>query len=76
MISGYPIVPKARAKFFRERCSVRDQPARAGEYYALYHENPNWKEFSRRLYRAKETVAVMIARPHIQTVKGIYIHEA
>ena len=69
-IGGYIIVPGARAKLIHETFSVHDQPTEAGKYYALYHPDPNWKELSIRLYRAGETVAVDIARPHIQTVTG------
>ena len=72
-ISGYTVVPPARAELFREKFSVRDQLTEAAAtYYALYHEDPNWKELSRWLYRAGETMAVQIARPHIQTVTGTY----
>ena len=74
-ISGYTIVPEARAQLFREKVSARDQLcSEAGIYYALYHHNPNWKELSLLLYRAGETEALQIARPHIQTVAGNYIH--
>ena len=70
LISSYPIVPGARARLFRERFSVPDQRTEAGRYYALYRHNPSWKELSVRLYRAGETEALQIARPHIQTVTG------
>ena len=67
------IVPRARAQLFREKFSARDQLcSEAGKYYALYHEDPNWKKLSRRLYRAGETEALQIARPHIQTVRGTF----
>ena len=83
MISDYIIVPDARAELIREKFSVHDQPTEAGKYYTLYYLDPNWKELSLWLYRAGETVAVDIARPHIQTVTGInnvliqdmYIHD-
>ena len=65
------VVPHARAKLIREKFSVHDQPTEAGKYYALYYRDPNWKELSLSLYRAGETVAVDIARPHIQTVTGM-----
>ena len=69
----YTVVPEARAELFREKFNVRDQLTEAAAtYYALYHKNPNWKELSRSLYRAGETMAVQIARPHIQTVTGTY----
>ena len=63
-------MPDARAQLFRERFSVPDQRAAAGKYYALYDPDPNWKELSLFLYRAGETEALQIARPHIQTVTG------
>ena len=70
---GYTVVPEPRAKMFREKFSVRDQLTEAAAtYYALYYKNPNWKDLSRYLYRAGETMAVQIARPHIQTVTGTY----
>ena len=72
-IAYHTVVPGARAELFREKFSVRDQLTEAAAtYYALYHKNPNWKELSRNLYRAGETMAVQIARPHIQTVTGTY----
>ena len=71
MIGGYIIVPRARAELIREKFNVHDQPTEAGKYYALYNSDPNWKELSLWLYRAGETVAVDIARPHIQTVIGM-----
>ena len=64
------IVPDARAQLFHERFSVPDQRTEAGRYYALYHLNPSWKSLSVYLYRAGETEALQIARPHIQTVTG------
>ena len=67
---GYLIVPPARAQLFRERFSVPDQHTEAGRYYALYHPDPSWKTLSVNLYRAGETEALQIARPHIQTVTG------
>ena len=72
MFFDYTIVPEARARLFREKVSARDQLcSEAGKYYALYHEDPNWKELSRWLSSAGETEALQIARPHIQTVAGI-----
>ena len=50
--------------------SIWRQPAEAAKYYALYHENPSWKDLSRRLYRLRETEALNITKTHIQTVKG------
>ena len=73
-ITYHTVVPGARAELFREKFSVRDQLTEAAAtYYALYHKDPNWKELSCGLYRAGETMAVQIARPHIQTVTGTYI---
>ena len=71
MIGGLHVVPHARAELFRMKFSPGDQCIEAGKYYALYHENPNWKELSHYLYRAGETVALDIARPYIMTVTGI-----
>ena len=70
VIGGYPIVPRARAVLFREKFSVHDLPTEAATYFALYHEDPSWKWLARRLYRAGETAAVELAKPHIQTVTG------
>ena len=69
-IGDYPIVQGAMAHLFRKRFSVPDQRTEAGRYYALYHEDPSWKTLSVHLYRAGETEALQIARPHIQTVTG------
>ena len=66
-------VPRYRAQLFRERFSITNQPQEAGRYYALYHEDPNWKELSRCLYANGETEALQIARPNIQTVTGTCI---
>ena len=66
-----PTIPAVRADLLLEKFSDRDQVNdEAGRYYALYHPDPNWKELSIHLYRARETDAVRIARPHIQTVTG------
>ncbi|CAI8035611.1 hypothetical protein GBAR_LOCUS19953, partial [Geodia barretti] len=68
-IDIYTTVPDARAAFFREKFSDRDQvTAEAGKYYALYCPYPSWKALSLWLYKAGETKAVGIAKPHIQTV--------
>ena len=64
-------IPSPRAGLFREKFSGReDQLNEAGKYCALYHPDPNWKWLSHRLYKAGETVAVDLAKPHIQTVTG------
>ena len=69
------IIPRARAKLIREKFSVRKQRTEAGKYYALYHHNSTWQRLSLRLYSAGETVAVDIARPHVQTVTGhVYLY--
>ena len=66
-------VPGARAALFREKFSDGDQVrAEAGKYYALYRPEPSWKSLSVYLYRAGETAAVGIAKPHVQTVTGMY----
>ena len=66
-------VQEARADLFRKKFSDGDQVrAEAGKYYALYHYNPSWKYLSLALSRAGETKAVEIAKPHVQTVTGMY----
>ena len=55
--------------------SDRDQvTAEAGKYYALYHRDPSWKDLSRYLYRAGETKAAALAKPHVQTATGMLLH--
>ena len=72
-ISNYRTVPEARADLFRKKFGDGDQVrAEAGKYYALYHPNPSWKDLSLYLYSAGETKAVEIAKPHVQTVTGMY----
>ena len=71
-IGRYIIVPDARAQLFRDKFTTRDELTEtAGKYFALYHPNPSWKFLSVRLYRGGETEALQIARPHIQTVRGM-----
>ena len=71
-IGGYYIVPPARAQLFREKLTTRDELTEAaGKYFALYHSIPSWKWLSECLYKGGETEALQIARPHIQTVRGI-----
>ena len=66
------IVPHARAQLFRDKLTTRDELTEtAGEYFALYYLNPSWKFLSKGLYRRGETEALQIARPHIQTVRGM-----
>ena len=66
------IVPRPRAQLFRDKLTTRDELTEtAGEYFALYHLNPSWKFLSKGLYRGGETEALQIARPHIQTVRGM-----
>ena len=66
------IVPHHRAHLFRDKLTTRDEPTEtAGKYFALYHRNPSWKFLSVELYRGGETEALQIARPHIQTVRGM-----
>ena len=72
-IDIYTTVPQARAALFREKFGDGDQVrAEAGKYYALYYHSPSWKNLSLYLYRAGETKAVEIAKPHVQTVTGMY----
>ena len=71
-IGRYNIVPNARAQLFREKLTTCDQLTdAAGKYFALYHYSPSWKWLSVRLYEGGETEALQIARPHIQTVRGM-----
>ena len=71
-IGGYDIVPDARAQLFRDKLTTREELTEAaGNYFALYHDIPSWKWLSVCLYRGGETEALQIARPHIQTVRGM-----
>ena len=66
------IVPDDRAQLFRDQLTTRDELTEtAGEYFALYHPDPAWKWLSEGLYRGGETDALQIAKPHIQTVRGM-----
>ena len=72
VIGGNTIVPAARAQPFRQKLTTRDELTEsAGKYFALYHYIPSWKFLSVKLYRDGETEALQIARPHIQTVRGM-----
>ena len=69
---GYLIVPNARAQLFRDKFTTRKELTEAAvKYFALYHHSPSWKWLSVGLYRGGETEALQIARPHIQTVRGM-----
>ena len=71
-IGRFTIVPPPRAQLFRDKLTTRDEFTEiAGEYFALYHRNPTWKSLSVSLYENGETEALQIARPHIQTVRGM-----
>ena len=71
-IGDYVIVPRPRAQLFRDKLTTRDELTEAaGEYFALYYCNPSWKLLSLVLHRCGETEALQIARPHIQTVRGM-----
>ena len=71
-IGRYCIVPHYRAQLFRYKLTTRDELTEAaGEYFALYHYIPSWKFLSVELYEGGETEALQIARPHIQTVRGM-----
>ena len=68
----YTIVPPPRAQLFRDKLTTRDELTEsAGKYFALYHHSPSWKRLSAKLYRVGETEALQIARPHVQTVRGM-----
>ena len=70
----YTIVPRPRAQLFREKFTTRNELTEAaGMYFALYHPNPSWKSLSVGLYNGGETEALQQARPHIQTVRGMYM---
>ena len=72
MIGSKIIVSHHRAQLFRDKLTTRDELTEtAGEYFALYHPSPSWKFLSVELYRGGETEALQIARPHIQTVRGM-----
>jgi hypothetical protein len=69
MIDSCRTVPHARVtRFYNDEKGHYQLTAKAGKYFALYHHDPNWREFSVSLYQAGETKAVQIARPHILTV--------
>ena len=66
------VVPDARAQLFRDKLTTRDELTEsAGKYFALYHRSPSWKFLSVQLYSGGETEALQIARPYIQTVRGM-----
>ena len=72
-VGNYITVPAARATLFRKKFSDRDQvTAEAGKYYALYHHDPSWKVLSTNLYKAGEIKATALAKPHVQTVTGMF----
>ena len=68
--SNVPLVPVARARLIREKFNAVDQLREAAHYYALYGYDASWKELCVSLYSARETAALQIARPHLQTVRG------
>ena len=71
----YITVPQARVRLFNVNYSDQNEiTAAAAVYYSLYHYDPSWKELAVWLYRAGETEAVGMAKPHILTVIGMYIH--
>ena len=73
-IGSYTIVPPARAQLFQDTLTTHDELTdAAGKYFALYYPSPSWKWLSAHLYRCGETEALQIARPHIQTVRGMYM---
>ena len=72
-ISRIYIVPPNRAAVIRQQFSdPLDQRRRGGEYYTLYRPDVSWKQLSVTLYKAGETKAVQLTRPHLQTVRGNY----
>ena len=73
MFGDYIFIPPARASFYEEHFNVRDQRREAAHYYALYSYDASWKHLCIGLYRASETAALQIARPHLQTVRGTVV---
>ena len=69
-VPNRPLFPAARARLIREKFNAVDQLWEAAHYYVLYSDGASWKHLCVSLYRAKETAAVQIARPHLQTVRG------
>ena len=69
-VTNDPLVPPARARLIREKFNAVDQLREAAHYYVLYSDDPSWKELCVRLYGARETAALQIATPHLQTVRG------
>ena len=65
-----PLVPPARSRLIREKFNAVDQLREAAHYYALYSYGASWKGLCVGLYRARETAALQIATPHLQTVIG------
>ena len=66
------VVPYARAQLFRDKLTTSHELTEAaGKYFALYHHSPSWKWLSVCLYIHEETEALQLARPHIQTVRGM-----
>ena len=71
-IGGYVIVPHPRAQLFRDNLTTLDELTEAaGKYFSFYGSSPSWKWLSVELYKRGETRALHIARPHIQTVRGM-----
>ena len=69
-IAGVPLVSAARVRLIREKFNAVDQLREAAHYYALYGLGASWKELCVSLYRDRETAALQIATPHLQTVRG------
>ena len=65
-----PLVLPARARLIREKFNAVDQLREAAHHYALYCWGASWKRLCESLYRARETAALQIATPHLQTVRG------
>lgn len=70
-IGNETIVPDARANLFN---GTPDQVTElAANYYICYHEDPSWKKLSIYLYREGKTEALLLARPYVQTVRGMLV---
>lgn len=65
------LIPPCRAQHLQRKFSPLDQAREAGKYYASYHPHTNWRILSVALYRFGEFKAVQLAKPHMQTVRGI-----
>lgn len=73
ILAGYHAVPEYRARLIRQQFDPLNQRREAGKYCALYDPTSSWRELSLLLYKSRETKALLLAKPCLQTVKGTYI---